>query len=189
MTRDLISATIALTSDGALHIRATHKGWAVERRFPPAMLLALKEWLQKPETWASAERDEFWHDSQHSRTILYSHDTGLLTIDPDAHEKGYYKPRSFDPSSDESLASMVRHLKRVTPMPPRAEERTLPGILPTPTEEQMRNRTIFTAVGTPDGVGRYSKPKQRFQQPAVGAAKSKELIDGILDGLLSSGLK
>lgn len=184
-----IKATIVISEDGALHIRAHRKGWVITKRFPPSQALAVKEWLRSAEAWQHAERDELFHESMHQHTIAYSHETGEIIIDPDASNRGYYKPARYDPLDDESLAKMCRHLKRITPMPPEPEQPSLPEVLPTPTDEQMKNRTIFTSVGVPDGVGKYAKPRQRYQQPAVSAAKSKELVDNILADLLNIGLK
>lgn len=184
-----IKATIVITEDGAMHIRASRKGWVIEKRFSPAQALAVKDWLKSPEAWQNAERDELFHESMNEHTIAYSHETGEIILDPGCHHKAYYKTKRFDMLDEEAMAKLGRHLKRITPMPERLEEPSLPEVLPTPTAEQIANRTIFTSVGVPDGVGKYARPKQRFQQPATTAAKSKVLIDDILGDLLKFGLK
>ncbi len=133
----------------------------------------IREWCDESSLWT---RD--MHASVAEDKITYDHTDGKL------HLTGFLGTHNaFDPNDDEALARLVRLLKRRAPAPGNAMsvQPTIPN-LPIPSEEDMARRTILTQIGIPAGVEGYRphKVKQRYQQPAVSAARTQEIASGII---------
>lgn len=168
--------TVAFT-DGQIHAHVLYRGVFVATRTfkPDEPMSAIEEWCKDSALWT---RDI--HSTNVEDKICYSHDDGKI------HLTGFLGTHTaFDPNSDESMAKLVRHLKRRAPILNVGKEQpTLVG-LPIPTQEDLDRRIIATRIGIPDGVSSHGlKPRYRSQQSAVSQAKTKEIVDGILAGLL-----
>lgn len=166
-----LDCTLILSTDGSVYIEAKRLQYRMEARIPPARALAIRE---------AVEHAEWEHDPKllNFASVAYSEETGKLALVTGGGVE------YFDPLNDESLAKFVRRLKARAPAPKHVEAPPLPGILPEPTEEQLARRTIYSAVGSAEGVT-YRKPSKHRQAPAASAERSKELIANAL-GLLKA---
>lgn len=168
--------SISLTEDGALHIHAKRSdGFVANKRFTPSAALAIREWLTSSGTdW---ERDPRPNQSGQEVEVEYSHDTGYIVVNPGAHPKSYYAPKSFDPNSDEALAKFVRYLKSRAPRP-NASEPDLPDLLPQPTADQLAKATRYVHAMPANGyVGQASKRKtSKSGRTVASLAKSRERL-------------
>lgn len=134
---------------------------------------AIHDWCNESHLWT---RD--LHASIAEDRITYDHSDGKI------HLTGFMGTHNaFDPNDDEALARFVRLLKRRAPAPGNIMSvQPVLDNLPIPTEKELANRQIFTQIGIPAGVEGYRphKPKPRYQQPAVSAAKSREIVSALL---------
>lgn len=168
--------TVSFTN-GAIHAHVLYRGVFVATRTfrPDEPMSAVEEWCRDSALWT---RD--MHATNVEDKICYSHDDGKI------HLTGFLGThQTFDPNSDESLAKLVRQLKRRAPILNVGEEQPVLEGLPIPSKEDLDRRIIATQIGIPDGVSsRGIKPRYRSQQSAVSQAKTKEIVDNILKGLL-----
>lgn len=168
--------TINVAPDGQIYAFVMYRGvFAAARTFQPTEpMSAIVEWCNDSKLWtrdlAMAERL--------NDTISYDHNDGKLHL-----ITGWSQVHStFDPNSDESLAKLVRTLKRKAPVPLSTANAQPPlEGLPIPTAEQLANAQRFNQIGIPEGVtaAGIRKPKQRYQQPAVSQARTKEIVESI----------
>lgn len=89
----------------------------------------------------------------------YARDLWFDNADGHLHMYDGGKVKRFDPHSEESMASLVRALKRLAPMP--KGEPLLPLELPKPTPEQLANAQVFKAAAAAGGVKAPKKPRPR----------------------------
>jgi len=169
MSRDLpwlFDATIHIEPlTNRLHLVAyNNQGKVAHKHFPPATpLTELRNWLQSPATWESAEMvAKFSHDS----VISYSHADGKVHLTTGRQE------RTFNPHSEESLASMVRLIQRLVPIPKDPDQAPLPNILPTPTPEQLAKAQVYTRTAG-------AKPTK------TSTLKSELIMDAIISKFVS----
>jgi len=164
--------TVTVDDQGRIHAHVLHRGvFVAHRTFTSEnTMMDLHDWMTDSSVWT---RSLAANNVNHQ--ISYDHADGKL------HVVGFVGTHNaYDPLSDESMARMVRHLKRVAPiLHVNVEQPTLDN-LPIPTDEQLAARTIYTNLGIADGAGKYHRPQPRYNKSSVSAARSQELVKSIL---------
>lgn len=142
-------------------------------------LETLGEWLKNPDSFPAT----YWKDAElpaANREIYFDMATGKLVL----HHPVKSACQFFDPSSEESLAKLVRVLKSLAEKHYDPENKTInqQQPLPLPTAEDFARRTIYANIGIPDGVEGYRphKPKPRYQQSAASKVRSQEIVKTLL---------
>jgi hypothetical protein len=140
-------------------------------------LETLGEWLRNPDSFPNTYAKPASLPAHHKQ-IYFCTDTGKLVL----HHPVKSACQFFDPSSEESLAKLVRTLKKFAERYDYEAQKEKQE-LPLPTEEQMANRTIYSKVMSAEGIERYKAPRSRYNVQAASAARSKELIANALGAL------
>ena len=180
MSQRFDDATIILSDDGSVHLSLVDRSRFLHAsiRLSPSKAIGLKAALSSPDVeWIEETSPVYLGGFR----VSYSHETGLLQF---ASSDGTFE---IDPLEEEAFAKMVRRVKSRTPIPRAAREPILPG-LPTPTEEDLARRTIFSQAGSASGIPGYRKPKPRYNAPRASKERSKALIHSALQDLLLKGL-
>lgn len=172
--------SMTVSPDGTTHAYVLHRGvFVASRTFAKGELNELPQWLADASIWT---RD--LAQCTMNAAISYDHHDGMVHL-----STAIGLDERFDPLSEESMAKLVRHLKRRAPIP---EAKWMPGDkgihqpllpLPIPTVAEMAARTIYSNVGIADGAGRYRSPQPRYNKSAVSREKSQEIAKSILSDL------
>lgn len=140
-------------------------------------LETLGEWLRNPDSFPNT----YYKPASlpaHFKQIYFCTESGKLVL----HHPVKSACQFFDPSSEESLAKLVRTLKKFAERYDYEAQKETQA-LPLPTEEQMAKRTIYSKVMSAEGIEKYKAPKSRYNVQAASAARSKELIAKALGAL------
>lgn len=174
MSNGIFTGSITQAKDGSLYIELQSLRVKGRKRFTPAQLLPLREWLNDAKLLDHPD----WPDAPvkvSGLRISYSHDDGLIRLEAQSGVNYY------DPLKDEDLARLVRHLKARVPIP-KSDQPILPVDLPEVTANDLATkRTVYKRTGIPVGLnGKSIKPQPKTREEA---AKDNALLDDIMGKL------
>lgn len=163
----LFDAMIYLEADGGTQV-VIYKDddlHSASRRFSPATLLPLKDWIKNP-TWTPCGR-VFDNPS-----IRFNFETGLLELRKDSS-----KVHSYDPNSDEQMAKLVRKLKSLAKIP-NGTTPPLPGL----TRPEVLDHPITRYTNPRAAKGSGHRPVRKSQAKEASPEETERMV---LDALAS----